>query len=86
MSYPAVEVELRDGRLIARGKDPLPVNATGLLVILSDEASSEEPVNGEPEWLKALAEIRAAQALRKHVPRSAEAVARQIEEERESWD
>ena len=86
MIYPAVEVELREGGLIARGKEPLPVNATGLLVILSREPSSEEPVSAEPEWLKALAEIRASQALRKHVPRSAEAVARQIEEERESWD
>lgn len=80
MSYAAIEVELHEGRVVPRGPEPLPREGAGLLVILSARA---EPAQG---WQPALAEVRRRQAARGHVPRTADAVARQIHDERESWE
>jgi len=41
---------------------------------------------GDGGWLPALAEIRRRQAARGHAPRTAEAVAQQLHQERESWN
>jgi hypothetical protein len=79
MSYAAIEVEWHDGHLVARGSEPLPRSGAGLLVILSETAM------GGGGWRAALAEIRARQAARGHSPRTPEAVAEQLRQERESW-
>jgi len=83
MSYAAIEVELRDGRLVARGSEPLPKSGAGLLVILSETGGER---GGEGGWRPVLAEIRQRQAARNHVPRTAEAVTQQLHDERTSWD
>ena len=83
MSYAAIEVELHEGRLVARGSEPLPKSGAGLLVILSDAGG--EPVR-DGGWLPVLAEIRKRQAARAHVPRTADAVAQQLHDERETWN
>ena len=86
MSYSAIEVELREGRLIARGSEPLPTSGSGLLVILSEGSEVSAKLAGDGGWLPALAEIRRRQAARGHAPRTAEAVAQQLHQERESWN
>jgi hypothetical protein len=86
MSYAAIEVELREGRLIPRGSEPLPKSGAGLLVILSEGLEASTPAPGDAGWLPALAEIRKQQAARGHAPRTADAVAQQLHVERESWD
>ncbi len=79
MSYAAIEVELHGGRVVPRGPEPLPQEGAGLLVILSTHAATTRG------WQPALADIRKRQLARGHAPRSADAVARQIQTERESW-
>ncbi len=86
MSYAAIEVELREGHLIALGSEPLPKSGAGLLVILSGEPeASAKPIRSNG-WLPALAEVRKRQAARGHAPRTADAVAEQLHQERESWN
>ncbi len=86
MSYAAIEVELREGHLIARGTEPLPKSGAGLLVILTGQPeASMKTVRGNG-WLPALAEVRKRQAARGHAPRTADAVAEQLHHERESWN
>ena len=82
MSYAAIEVELHEGRIVASGPEPLPQEGRGLLVILSD-SRAEKSSHG---WQDALTEIRKGQATRNHAPRTAEAVALQLQQERESWE
>ena len=82
MSYAAIEVELHEGRIIASGPEPLPQEGRGLLVILSD-SGAEKTHHG---WQDALTDIRKGQATRNHAPRTAEAVALQLQQERESWE
>ena len=81
MSYAAIEVELHEGRIVATGPEPLPQGGRGLLVILSDSVA-ERTHHG---WQDALTNIRKGQATRHHAPRTAEAVALQLQQERESW-
>ena len=83
MSYAAIEVELFEGRLTARGSEPLPRSGAGLLVILSEKNGTASGSNG---WMSALAEIRNRQSARGHKPRVADSVADQIADERESWN
>jgi len=86
MSYAAIEVELREGHLFARGSEPLPKSGAGLLVILSGEPEANaKPVRGNG-WLAALAEVRKRQIARGHAPRTPDAVAQQLHQERESWN
>ena len=82
MSYAAIEVELHEGRIVASGPEPLPQEGRGLLVILSD-SGVEKTHHG---WQDALTDIRKGQATRNHAPRTAEAVALQLQQERESWE
>lgn len=82
MSYAAIEVEIHEGRVVPSGPEPLPQEGRGLLVILS-ESGAEKAHHG---WQDALAAIRNGQATRQHAPRSAEAVALQLRQERESWE
>ena len=83
MSFGTIEVELREGRLIALGSEPLPTSGSGLLVILSAEPGASVKPAGESDWMRALAEIRQRQAARGHAPRTADAAAQQLHEERE---
>ncbi len=81
MSYAAIEVEGREGKLIARGAEPSPKSGAGLLAILSERGAEPVREGGQP----ALAAIRQRQAARAQIPRTPDAVARQTEDERESW-
>jgi hypothetical protein len=83
MSYPALEVELRNGRVVACNGEALPSSARALLVLL--ESDSVEKEQGS-DLLGVLTRIRSRQTARGHVPRSVEAVRDQVERERESWD
>ena len=85
MSYAAIEVELRQGHLIARGSDPLPETGEGLLVIRSTGRQASSVV-GSGAWQPALAGIRVRQAARGHSPRKIEDVVQQVDQERKSWD
>lgn len=85
MSYAAIEVELREGHVIARGSEPLPKSGSGLLVILSGQPEANVNTVRGSGWLPALAEVRKRQAARGHSPRTADAVAEQLHHERESW-
>ena len=51
-------------------------------MILSDNGAEKT----HPGWQDALTEIRKGQATRHHAPRTAEAVALQLQQERESWE
>lgn len=82
MSYAALEVELREGRVIPRGPEPLPQSGSGLLVILS----AGNVLQGDSGWREAVADIRRRQEGRACAPRDAKAVATQLHEERKSWD
>jgi hypothetical protein len=42
MSYVTVEVEIRDGKIVAREPDKLPKTASGLLTITSLDISAED--------------------------------------------
>jgi hypothetical protein len=86
MSYAAIEVELREGHLIARGSEPLPKSGTGLLVILSGESEANAKAVHGGGWLPVLTEVRKRQAARGHAPRTPDAVAQQLHRERESWN
>ena len=85
MSYAAIEVELREGQLIARGPEPLPRTGEGLLVITSIEQDKGDHENS-PSWLSAIDDIRTRQVARGHVSRPAEGVELQMQMERQSWD
>jgi hypothetical protein len=85
MSYSAIEVDIREGRVVARDAEALPASGKGLLVILSQGRKDEEK-NGRSGWSGALDEIRQWQMARGHLPRSAAAVAEQLGQERRSWD
>jgi hypothetical protein len=85
MSYSAIEVDLLNGCVIARGAEALPASGKGLLVILSQDHRGQEK-NGGSGWSSALDEIRRRQLARGHVPRSAAAVAEQLAHERGSWE
>jgi hypothetical protein len=82
MSYAAIEVELHEGRVVASSAEPLPQEGKGLLVILSDVRTE----NARAGWHDALSAIRSQQAARQHTPRTAEAVAAQLHQERTSWE
>lgn len=82
MSYAALEVELREGRVIPRGPEPLPQSGSGLLVILS---STNTPCEASG-WQRAVADIRRRQQARDYAPRDATEVGAQLHEERTSWD
>ncbi len=86
MSYAAIEVELREGHLIARGSEPLPKSGAGLLVLLSWESEASPKPACSSGWLPALAAVRKRQAARGHAPRTPDAVAQQLHQERESWN
>lgn len=84
MSYAALEVELRNGRVIPCHGEELPSSARALLVVLETE---EAPVvDHAQKFSEALSRIRARQAARGHNPPSADAVAQQVLRERASWD
>ena len=82
MSYAAIEVELHEGRIVASGPEPLPQEGRGLLVILSESGAEK----AHQDWRDTLTDIRKGQATRHHAPRTAEAVALQLQQERESWE
>ena len=82
MSYAAIEVELHEGRVVASSAEPLPQEGKGLLVILSSTGME----NARHGWQDALGGIRRHQAERQHTPRTAEAVAAQLHQERASWE
>ncbi len=82
MSYAAIEVELHEGRVVPSGPEPLPQEGRGLLVILSESGAEK----AHHDWQDALTVIRKGQAARHHAPRTAEAVALQLHQERESWE
>ena len=84
MRYATLEVELRDGRVIPRDGEVLPVAARALLVVLDPKAASRKEEVGDLSQTVSL--IRARQTARGHSPRSADAVSQQVRRERESWE
>lgn len=61
--------------------EPLPVS-TGKVRVIVEPAP---PPSAKQSWPEYFAELRARQAARGHVPRSAEEIQAQMREERESW-
>jgi hypothetical protein len=63
--------------------EPLPVSGVRVRVIVESAGPAPRTVQSWPEYF---AELRARQAARGHVPRSAAEIEAQMREERESWD
>ena len=84
MNYATLEVDLRDGRVIPRNGETLPATAHALLVVLDTKPAPR--AENSRDVAQALASIRGRQAARGHSPPSDEAVARQVRNERASWE
>ena len=84
MHYATLEVDLRDGHVVPRDGETLPVTAHALLVVL--DAKPAPRAENSRDVSQVLASIRVRQTARGHSPPSGDCVARQVRRERASWE